>query len=501
MRKLLALALIFATATTTQAEVKSRYWMSSQEALNNSSFTFGAKRPAGNKTAKKRKKRYTLIGTVNLKTIYSLLAEEGIRIVGDPEIPLTISVPLAISTDSTKELLDAFCSGADIWCDYNPVEKTLKVSKTKTFMFDFYPEGKVNVSIGGASMGGDTGSDSSSSGSDSSSGESSDSGSSSGGKESFTYTANNIDQKTLISYLEDSLKVPFRASPQGFIQVKLTPSQWRELSSYFAKDSARREVVDVKVTLLRVDLNKNFQYGIDWDMLVYHKAGAVRKIGANFLLAPITEGDKATISATTASGDTNIITFLEKFGKVYKVDEWRTQGLTGTPIPFANYQEAGYFTMDVSQGDTSTEISVTPQSKIVGFIGSLSVYKLDSGYFVDGAINLSSIYDWLTMTADKITLTYPETTGKKFRIATKLSDLNKTLVVGGFRIRGFENRSKAVPLLHKLPVLGWLFKGKSDLTTNSEFVVLIELKKAKEGITSDVNSKLQEVIKGSLLER
>jgi len=493
MRKLIALTVLLATATTAQAEVRSKYWKETENKpkLYFKQTSYFKKIP---KQERNPKKHYNLVGTVSLKTIYSLLAGEGIKIVGDPRVSLSTSVPLAISTDSTDELLDAFCSGADIWCDYSPIDRTLKVSKTKTFTFDFYPEGKVSVTVGGASIGG------------SDSGENSDSREESGsrgkiGQESFTYTTTNVDQQTLLAYLQDTLKVPFRASPQGFIQVKLTPSQWRELSSYFAKDSSRREVVDVKVTLLRVDLSKNFQYGIDWDMLVYHKTGAVRKIGASFLLSPITEGDKVALSATTASGDTNLITFLEKFGKVYKVDEWRTQGLTGTPIPFANYQEAGYFTMDVSQGDQSTEISITPQSKIVGFIGSLSVYKLDSGYFVDGAINLSSIYDWLTMTADKITLTYPETTGKKFRIATKLSDLNKTLVVGGFRIRGFENRSKAVPLLHKLPVLGWLFKGKSDLTTNSEFVVVIQLKKAKEGITPDVNSKLQKVINGSLLER
>jgi len=436
----------------------------------------------------------SITGSVTLGDVISLLSQQGIEVKTVGDIPLTKSLSVSVKTSSVTELLDVVCKAADVWCDYSPTLGKLTVRATKIFTFSFFPEGSVRVSIGENEGGGYTGggTESTSTGSSTSSGETANTG---GGSSFFVYSNTNLNGFSFIEMLQEFFGkgVRFLPSPSGYVTVELTPSQWNFLNAYFVQDRERKEVVDVEVTLLRVDLNKNSQWGIDWDSLLYRK-GRIHSVSFGFKAGVIEMGDKAFFQlATKSDPQVALITALSKYGKVFKVDSWHTQGLTGSIIPFGNYQKVKYFIVGSTSTDSGTETTATDKTVEVGFLGSLVVYKSDDGYYVDGAVNISEVLDWVTFNAEGVELKAPEVAGKKFRIATRLSSLDRTLVLGGFRISGFSSTEKAVPILHKIPVLGWLFKGKEDLSQNSEFVVLITLRRGREGITPEVEENIKKI--------
>jgi len=446
------------------------------------------------------KKPVALLGVMTLGDVLSVLAEQGIQIKSKGNVPLDKKVVLSLKTNKVNEIVDTVCSAADVWCDYDPITRTLNITDKKVFTFDFFPEGQVLVSIGGTGGGGESG------GSDSGSGEESGGGGATGGSASFVYQFQNIDRNSFLEMLGDSLGKTVKAlASSNFITVSLSPSEWQFLNSYFNQRRTRRQVVDVEITLLRVDLKKQFQWGIDWNALMYRTDRALHSVKFGFQSGTqiqISQGEAGSFVqfATNSNSQAALISALSQFGKVYKVDSWHTQGLTGAVIPFGNYQDIKYFTIGSTSTDSGTETTAEDKTVEVGFLGSLVVYNNVDGYYVDGAINLSSIMDWITLQLDKGELKAPEIEGKKFRIATRLNNLNTTLVVGGFRTHGFTSSESAIPLLHKIPVLGWLFKGKKNLKQDSEFVVLITLKKGREGLPEPIKANLDKAKNSTLYQ-
>ena len=503
MRRKIALVTILVALGFSSANAEhSRYFKYGDTALSPSTLAVIKRQThsSGSRVDRIRRKieeRYkfpkpvSVTGNISFGDILSIISQQGIKIKSVGDIPLSKVIPISMQTDSIPEFLNTVCKAADVWCDYDPVSRTLSLQATKVFTFDFFPEGKVTVSIGGSSRGSSRG--------DSEGGDSTGEGSSSNGgsstSASFTYSNSNINGFAFVEMLQEFFGKDAKVLPSqnGYITVALTPSQWEFLNTYFNQNKSRKQVVDVEITLLRVDLNKDFQWGIDWDSLLY-RSGKIHSLSFGFNAGTIIEGERAFFQiATKSDPQTALMTALSKYGKVYKVDSWHTQGLTGSLIPFGNYQEVKYFVIGSTSTNSGTETTAEDRTVEVGFLGSLTIYKNTDGCYVDGAINLSGISDWVTMQVNDWELRAPEIVGKRFRIATRLSTLDKTLVIGGFRISGYQSTKKAIPILHQIPVLGWLFKGKEDLRQNSEFVVLITLRKGREGLTPEVERRIREI--------
>jgi hypothetical protein len=444
----------------------------------------------------------SVMGNVSFGEVLSIISQRGIKVKTVGDIPLSKVISVSMRTDSVQEFLDAVCRSADVWCSYDPYSKTLTVRDVRIFTFDFLPEGKVSVSIGEGGEGGEESSGRTGMGMGMGSGTGGMSGTGSGGEggssSTFVYSNTNLSAFEFIGLLQEFFgkKIKFLPSQGGYITVALTPSQWEFLNSYFTQDRMRKEVVDVEITLLRVDLNKDFKWGIDWEGLMY-RSGKIHSLSFGVNSGIITEEEKSFFQISTKSDpQAALINALSKYGKVYKVDSWHTQGLTGSLIPFGNYQRVKYFVVGSTSTDAGTETTITDKTVEVGFLGSLVVFKNVDGYYVEGSIDISEVLDWVKIKIQGAELKAPEVIGKKFRIATRLSSLGRTLVIGGFRVSGFQSTEKGVPILQKIPVLGWLFKGKEDLKQNSEFVVLITLKEGREGITpeaQDVQRKIKKL--------
>ncbi len=316
----------------------------------------------------------------------------------------------------------------------------------------------------------------------------------------LSYFAKNVSYQEFVTLLSSFLNVEVIPSPLGFIQFELSPSQYEKVMRYFSEAEKRTEIVNVDIRLLRVDLRDEFKWGIDWNAFFSgFRVGEVTRVTAGISSTPFTVGEPKAVIGLVERGKTEpsaIIEALQTYGEVHTVDSWQYQMKTGTPIPFANYRLERYFTIGVSQSQATTEIIAEVNEDEVGFRGSLAVFKKgDGGYYVDGFIDISLITDYTEVQLPGGGIQRaPNIEGKGFRISTQLSSLNKMIIVGGFRTMGISSEDRGVPLLQKIPILGYLFKGKRDLKRNSEFVVLITLRPAEEKDATAVLPQEKEIL-------
>ena len=434
----------------------------------------------------------SLTGHVRLYDAFSLLMNEGVKVITQGQIE-NKDLILAVKTKSISDFINKVCQSADLWCNYDQIGKVLKVEKDRMFTVDFTPEGKIVFSIGSQGTGGET---EGGEGEGGQTGEGTQGGTSSG--QSLTYAKENLSGDEAIDLFEKMFGVKVYPSAEGFLMFSATPSQWERIRRYFEEREKRREIVYAEIQLLRIDLKDQFKWGINWSGIT--KASlfkGIKTIGFGVNSGLITEGDQATVSLLTKAGEEKaLITALSQYGKVHKVDSWYYQMVTGTPVPFRNYQLVRYFTMGAVQNNNTTETTVEVNEDEVGFRGVLSLYKEKNGYYVDGFIDLSAITDFLVLRTTDGELKAPQIEGKSFRIMTKLPSLNRTLVIGGFRVKGFSSTDTGTPVLSRIPILGYLFKGKENLKENSEFVVLITLKPAKYGKSQKIEDAEKVINKG-----
>jgi len=262
----------------------------------------------------------TVKGVYSVGKLLSLLANAGINVEVSGDMDLDRRVFLAITTKSVSEFVRTFCTSADLWCDYDPLVGKLRIRRYKYLTVNFNPEGKLTFSLG---TGG---------GMSDQSGESSEIG-----KQSFSYRIENMDFPTFLEKLRSAFpKIPQIPSEKGFVIFKVTPSQYDEIKRWVEEREKRSQRLYASIELIRVDLSKNFQWGINWGGFTeFGDIGSLRTLRYSFTYKPITTGDSGQFVVVTKGGDERaLFTWLSKYGKVYKVDSFYTQGVTGTPHTF-----------------------------------------------------------------------------------------------------------------------------------------------------------------------
>jgi len=434
------------------------------------------------KLVRKNKKvgnTYTLKGNTSFFEALSQMSKsENLNIVFDGNIT-DKNINIIMQTQDSDEYLNNICQSANYWCTYD--NKTINVNRFKTFVIDAPVEGVISFNIGSNSSG--TSSNATSSSSGTSSGDSL-------GQQSTSYSIGNASFLDTVDYLQESFGIPLHPSNKGFYTMEATPTQYKKLHAYFQEEINRKEVIYMEVQLLRVDLSDEFKFGLNWNAISDKLDKSVFQVGADLSNFDKTE-NKGTLSIEHSDGKVSaLVNVLQSYGNIHRVDSWHNQMNTGSPLPFSNYERIRYFTTGSVASDTSTETTVEINEDEIGFRGVLSTYKGRNGYSIEGFVDISAVTGWVEAQIGEDAgqvVKAPLITGKNFRISTKLSTLGRTVIAGGFRVRGIENHDVGIPWLQTIPTMGWLFNQKHDISKNSEFIILITLEKSKEGKTRRVN--------------
>ena len=266
--------------------------------------------------------------------------------------------------------------------------------------------------------------------------------------------------------------------PTGFIYVRDYPSRVKAIEEIFNVDNDKREEVNIKITILRIDYKKEFESGISWTKIFEgFKVGSpmTYSVGGNFLADLAGKKDNVfTFNYKNALQNIDTtVQLLESYGNVKIVHSWETRAMTGSVIPFDLTQLVWYSagsTVQVINNQTITtpQISNTP----VGLSLMLNPLKRDDGYLVNTSIKMSSVVSQQTI-GD---LVFPNIENNAVSVPIKMLP-GEQIAVSGFKIKSATKNSIGIPLLSQIPILEYLFGFKSTQNQTSELVVVISLNK------------------------
>jgi type II secretory pathway component GspD/PulD (secretin) len=266
--------------------------------------------------------------------------------------------------------------------------------------------------------------------------------------------------------------------PTGFLYVRDYPSRVRAIEEMFDVDNSRREEVDLKITIIRIDYNKDYQSGINWT-----------KVFQGFQVGnPSTYSINSNFLSDLASQTANVLTFkykntlknidltaqlLSSYGNVKIVHSWETRALTGSVLPFDLTQLVWYSMGSIiqvinNQTITTPQVSNTP----VGISITLNPEKYGDGYLVNTSIRMSSVVSQQTIED----LTFPNIENNAVSVPIKLLP-GEQIAISGFKVKNTTKNNVGFPILSQLPILEYLFGYKSAQTQNSEIAVVISVNK------------------------
>lgn len=281
----------------------------------------------------------------------------------------------------------------------------------------------------------------------------------------------------------------------GVLAVRATRKQHSELNAYISNilEKAQRQVL-IEATVAEVTLNDRYQAGVDWSRLA-EPGGAGH--GFSFDQA-MTAGNLATspffeLTYNNLSGTdwTAAVKMLDQFGDTKVLSSPKLMVLNNQTALLKVVENKVYFTTEIErQEDESGEDDITVETRIhtvpVGFVMAVTPQVSEDDFVT---INARPTISTITGFAEdpgpavayalsdsdnelQIQNLVPEIQVREIESMLKIAN-GKVGVIGGLMQDTVDNRSDGVPGLSRIPVLGNLFKYRSDERVKTELVIFI----------------------------
>lgn len=305
------------------------------------------------------------------------------------------------------------------------------------------------------------------------------------------YTENESDfwselKATLNALVGDEEGRSVIVSPQaGLVTIKALPSEIAAVKRFVesTEEHLRRQVI-IEAKIMEVTLNDDYQQGVKWDQVLGH----IESTDIGFS----TTGNIAGNTISSAIGGVTSLSFLNKdFSGV--IDLLSTQGnvqvLSSPRITATNNQKAiikvgedEYFVTDVSSTTTTgTSTTTTPEIDLTPFFSGIAL-DVTPQIDADGEVILH-IHPSVTITDEQtktIRLNNEDIVLPLAQSSVRESDTiiraksGEIVVIGGLiETRKVDIESKT-PFFGDIPIMGALFKSKSESVKKKELVILLK---------------------------
>ena len=305
------------------------------------------------------------------------------------------------------------------------------------------------------------------------------------------YTENESDfwselKETLTALVGDEGGRSVIVSPQaGLVTIRALPSEITAVKSFLdsTQEHLRRQVI-IEAKIMEVTLNDDYQQGVKWDQVLGH----IESTDIGFS----TTGNIAGSTISSAIGGVTSLSFLNKdFSGV--IDLLSTQGnvqvLSSPRITATNNQKAiikvgedEYFVTDVSSTTTTgTSTTTTPEIDLTPFFSGIAL-DVTPQIDADGEVILH-IHPSVTITDEQtktIRLSNEDIILPLAQSSVRESDTiiraksGEIVVIGGLIETRKVNLESKTPFLGDIPIMGELFKSKSESVQKKELVILLK---------------------------
>lgn len=296
-------------------------------------------------------------------------------------------------------------------------------------------------------------------------------------------------------------------SPQsGLIIVRAYPGELRKAQDFLqsAEIIMQRQVI-LEAKIIEVELKDGYQQGINWAMLSDNKNTLVSQTGGGTLL----EDGVSDISNNTGNLDPDnflplTASAVSAFGGMFSVavktssfaaffEFLETQGnmqiLSSPRISTTNNQKAvikvgsdEFFVTDISTTTTSgVATTTTPDITLTPFFSGISLDVTpqinDKGDIILHVHpTISRVVDQeksITLSNEELTLPLAFSTVRESDSIVYAQN-GEIVVIGGLMTNTLREKVAATPILSSIPILGELFKHRSQEEVKSELVILLK---------------------------
>ena len=286
------------------------------------------------------------------------------------------------------------------------------------------------------------------------------------------------------------------ANPEnGIITVRATGKQHEKIQEFIDRimANAQRQVM-IEATIVQVDLNEQYQQGINWSRLLTGQKGFVLSQAAGSLTNFQANSNTGLASAAGAlaisyfnptSKFGNLaasVQLLEKFGNVKVLSSPTLSVMNNQTAMLRVVNNNVYFIVN----STTSPCSPAPCTPIVSYTTTVNTVPIGFTMSVTPQINDSgaillnirpSITRLLTPAPDPtpglaFQNSIPQTSTREMESVLKIQD-NQIAVLGGLMEDEINKNTNEIPLLGRIPLFGNLFQNRDDKTTKTELVIFL----------------------------
>jgi general secretion pathway protein D len=279
----------------------------------------------------------------------------------------------------------------------------------------------------------------------------------------------------------------------GVITVRANHRQHEEIQHFLDQVlvSVQRQVL-IEATIAEVNLNDQYQAGIDWQRIAGDFSYTQALTGGNLGKAPFysfgysnPDSKFGNISAT--------VRLLEQFGTVKVLSSPKIMALNNQTAILKVVDNIVYFTTEVENKDTekiaretfTTEIHTVPVGLVMSVTPQISesdVVILNIRPTISRVIGYKTDPNPLLANAGTINL-IPEIQVREIESILKIND-GDVAIMGGLMQDVTDKNTQGVPVLSQLPLIGDLFRYRNDKYTKTELVIFLRPVVVKEASLS-----------------
>lgn len=349
-----------------------------------------------------------------------------------------------------------------------PKAYTIMDYEIATIDIPLYFNYKFSSATSGSSSSSGSNGTSASTTSTSSAGGSSSIGSSSGVTVSESENQKEDLEKFIRKYI--STKGSADVSQRGYITLVDTPDNIRSAKKLLIKEIDKQRPVNLKVSILRVDLNNGISVGVDWSAINRTILGAKMNMGYNYA-SSVSGGASLVIDSTKMP---TIISALETYGKTNIIREFSSVSKMGMLNSFKAVEKIPYMTSTVTSTGTTSQANFEAREAEAGIIINVTPRIDSSGEVLDlsTSITISELVEMVLFNMDSGEFKLPKIATNEINVPAKIN-MDQMLILTGFKMSKKNNTKEGVPGAVDIPKFGWLFGKESDADVVSELAIIV----------------------------
>lgn len=275
------------------------------------------------------------------------------------------------------------------------------------------------------------------------------------------------------------------SSETGLLTVRATHKQHLVIQEYLDRlmHSARRQVL-IEATVVEVDLNKNYQFGVDWSALNDNNTGisfTQNLVGDNLNTSPVFTVDYLNHNSWGTIAST--IKMLQEFGNVKVLSSPKIMAINNQTALLKVVDNVVYFTIEAdtltsTNAPAQTTFTTTPHTVAVGFFMSVTPQiSREDAVILNVRPTISRVTGYVndpnpSLAESDIVSRIPQIQVREMESVLRVRS-GQMAVLGGLIQDSIDLKDQGVPGLTSLDVIGDAFTYRNNQHRKSELVIFL----------------------------